>query len=189
MRRKGFMLVFVVAFITLISTVPQALASDGKAVTTSDIITLVEQLNDDGQFASERALRNLKMHLTAVNHYEQQEETDKVVEHMNSFKHLLVHQLDKEFISENAYEALMEHTEAVIQRWDDMPIVQNGQANAVIVVPKATEELTDHQIPGWRGIFQVENKVKVVDTYRYSGDYSVHLNDDSDKKTMDWKVT
>src|SRR5699024_8903138 len=58
----------------------------------NDIKKLVEQLAEDGAFVDEQSVHQLQLHLTAVEHYEKQEDGTKVVKHMNGFKNLLDYQ-------------------------------------------------------------------------------------------------
>src|SRR5690625_1966457 len=108
------------------TTVDNALRSlndafDGleEPISASDIKILVEQFEDDGAFADEDAPYALTLHLTAVGQYENQEEAEKVVKHMEGgFKDLLNHQQDNALISDEAYETLMEQADELIRQWD-----------------------------------------------------------------------
>ncbi|MFJ7933836.1 FIMAH domain-containing protein [Sporosarcina sp. NPDC096371] len=62
--------------------------------------------------------QQLQLHLTAVGHYEEQKATEKVVKHMNSFKVLLDYQHGKGLITEKAYDVLMTHADAMIEKWE-----------------------------------------------------------------------
>src|SRR5699024_10012398 len=62
----------------------------------NDIKTLVEQFTENDAFESEQAVHQLQLHLTAVEHYEKQEDGTKVVKHMNGFKNLLHYQKENE---------------------------------------------------------------------------------------------
>ncbi|MBB6451572.1 oligoribonuclease (3'-5' exoribonuclease) [Geomicrobium halophilum] len=77
---------------------------------------LVELFEDEGEIESAEAARALITHLRAVSHYENQEETEKVIEHMEGLKDLLDHQLNEEMMSEYAYDTLYSYTEDVIQQ-------------------------------------------------------------------------
>lgn len=142
MKHLGLRVTILFAFVgvALFSVLPQVFASDQNSISTSDIIALVEEFENEGQITNERVLHTLTMHLNAVDHYEQQGESGKVVKHMNSFKKLLDHQKDNDFISENVYDNLIESTNNLIKRWDDLAIVSDGQANAAIIVPSDTIE-------------------------------------------------
>lgn len=77
----------------------------------------VERLAAEGAFESDSVARSLTLHLTAVGHYEQQEQAEKVVKHMESFEMLLNHQKENALISDEAYNALKADTEALIRKW------------------------------------------------------------------------
>ncbi|SFA99711.1 beta-glucosidase [Lentibacillus halodurans] len=83
-----------------------------------DIKSVVEQLEDEGAFASDTAPRALKRHLTAVSHYEDQEAAEKVIKHMQGFKELLDHQQNNDLISDEAFNLLQSQTDALIEKWE-----------------------------------------------------------------------
>ncbi|MBY7142884.1 RICIN domain-containing protein [Virgibacillus sp. NKC19-3] len=83
-----------------------------------DIKTLVEQFEEQGEFKSDQDALSLKIHLTAVNRYEEKEASEKVIKHMESFKLLLDHQKEEELISERAYDTLYANTEYLITEWE-----------------------------------------------------------------------
>ncbi|QDI90421.1 hypothetical protein EPH95_03850 [Salicibibacter halophilus] len=84
----------------------------------SDVITTVENQIEDGAFFDDQAPHDLTVHLTAVNHYENQEEGAKVIQHMESFKDLLNHQQEEELISNDALDLLHAQADHVIESWE-----------------------------------------------------------------------
>lgn len=84
-----------------------------------DIKELVEQYEQDDAFENEKNVDQLQRHLTAVSHYEKQEDTEKVVKHMYGFKDLLDHQKENSLISEKAYDSLANASEIMIEKWDE----------------------------------------------------------------------
>lgn len=82
-----------------------------------NMLILVEHFKEEGAFADDEAPHSLRLHLTAVNHYENQGAADKVVKHMDGFKDLLNHQLDKDLISEDAFDALSSQSDELIKNW------------------------------------------------------------------------
>lgn len=99
------------------ATVLPSMASDHLPVTAditlkpgnnpldaSGLKGLVEYYDEAGEIASDDAADSLKIHLTAVSHYEDQAAAEKVVKHMEGFKTLLNHQ--RENMSQDAYETL-----------------------------------------------------------------------------------
>ncbi|WP_164215314.1 M14 family zinc carboxypeptidase [Virgibacillus sp. YIM 98842] len=107
------------------TTVDNALRSlnnafDGleESITASEIKVLVEQFEEEGAFANEEAPRALTLHLTAIGHYENQEEAEKVVRHLEGgFKDLLHYQHDNNLISDEAYDTLMDQADILILQW------------------------------------------------------------------------
>lgn len=77
----------------------------------------VEHLEKAGQFTGDDTAHTLKLHLTAVSHYEEKELADKVVKHMESFKLLLDHQRENGLIAEEAYHTLKASAHYLIEKW------------------------------------------------------------------------
>ncbi|WP_164215853.1 penicillin acylase family protein [Virgibacillus sp. YIM 98842] len=82
------------------------------------IQTLVEHFEEEGEFTGDDAPYHLKLHLTAVNQYENQGDAEKVVKHMEGFKFLLDYQKDNELLSEFAYNTLMYQADNLIAKWE-----------------------------------------------------------------------
>ncbi|MBB6450145.1 hypothetical protein HNR44_002123, partial [Geomicrobium halophilum] len=87
-------------------------------ITASGLQTLVEQLDEAGEFENSDAPHALDVHLRSVSHYEDQEETDKVVEHMGGFHDLLNHQLDNQWISEEGFDILATLADDLIENYE-----------------------------------------------------------------------
>ena len=87
-----------------------------RVIKAADIQTLVERYEESGEFESESVAHSLKLHLTAVGHYEAQEATEKVLKHMESFKQLLDHQKENGLISDKAYNTLKDYSDLLIER-------------------------------------------------------------------------
>ncbi len=83
----------------------------------SDLKALVEQFEQEGAFENVAAARSLKLHLTAVSHFEDQGAAEKVVRHMGGFKDLLNHQLDNALISKDAKDVLNTQADILIEKW------------------------------------------------------------------------
>lgn len=86
-------------------------------ISATGIKTLVERLDEVGEFTDDDAVYSLKLHLTAVELFEKQEAGEKVVKHMEGFKRLLDYQKDYELISEKAYNTLKDYTDFLIGMW------------------------------------------------------------------------
>ncbi|QKY70372.1 M14 family zinc carboxypeptidase [Lentibacillus sp. CBA3610] len=90
---------------------------EGTPISAHDLITSVENFAEDGAFENDQTVRSLTMHLTSVSRYEEQEEAEKVLRHMESFKQLLDYQQTNDLISGEAYEALNSDAESLIEKW------------------------------------------------------------------------
>ncbi|QDI92316.1 exo-alpha-sialidase [Salicibibacter halophilus] len=84
---------------------------------SENLKSIVDYFEKENEIPEDEAAEHLKTHLTAVSHYEEQEETEKVVEHLNGFKELLEQQNNNEMIEEAAYSALMKQTDHLIAEW------------------------------------------------------------------------
>ncbi|MBY7142847.1 endo-alpha-N-acetylgalactosaminidase [Virgibacillus sp. NKC19-3] len=82
--------------------------------TISDLKNFVEQFEESGDFSSDEAVRALKLHITALEQYEETGQNEKVVKHLHGFKDLLDHYSAEEQISEEAYETLIDGTDTLI---------------------------------------------------------------------------
>jgi beta-N-acetylhexosaminidase len=80
----------------------------------SYIKNIVKQYAKEGEFENDEVVRSLEIHLTAVSHYENQEDGDKVVRHMEAFKVLLNHQRDNNLISLEVFNRLRTHADTLI---------------------------------------------------------------------------
>ena len=74
----------------------------------------VKNLQDDGEFTKDVA-RSLEVHLTALKRYEETEQREKLLKHLNGFQNLLEYYRDKELISDYAYDFLMRNTEYLLE--------------------------------------------------------------------------
>lgn len=89
-----------------------------QPITAGDVKErIVERLEEQGEFADESVARSLKVHLTAVDHFETEESAEKVVKHVEGFKRLLDHQRENALISERAYNILKDNADDLIQKW------------------------------------------------------------------------
>ena len=87
-------------------------------VSASGINSLIERFEAEGEFANSVAARALKTHITAVEIYENQGNSDKLVKHMNGFEVLLEHQKNSEVISGKAYQILQSYAVELVDKWD-----------------------------------------------------------------------
>ena len=90
---------------------------DAEDISASGMRNLVESLADEGEFESETDVHLLTTHLTAVSHYEDKAQGDKVVKHMTSFKQLIDQLHENKLVSKKAYNALNKNADSVIEKW------------------------------------------------------------------------
>ncbi|QKY70097.1 5'-nucleotidase C-terminal domain-containing protein [Lentibacillus sp. CBA3610] len=88
-----------------------------EPVNAGDIQELVTSLLDSGEIMDESAARALKMHLTAVRHYEENDLQDKVIKHMEGFNVLVNYQEETGRISGKAHEELQTMANTLIDQW------------------------------------------------------------------------
>lgn len=93
-------------------------ANDVGNVSSVHIKTMVETFEDDGEFKSYGAVQALIVHLTAVDHFEKQQETEKVIKHTKGFKQLLDHQKNGEKITKKVHNKLQEQTDGLLEKWE-----------------------------------------------------------------------
>ncbi|MEN1968387.1 endonuclease [Lentibacillus sp. N15] len=98
------------------------------ATNAAELKKTVEQLEKDGEFSSDVAARLLKTHLTAVNLYEKQNRSEKVVKHMKGFKALLDHDKNAQLISKKGYQTLTSDADALLKKWQQKDSDQDNLA-------------------------------------------------------------
>ena len=80
----------------------------------TDMDTQIDRFKDDEDIQDESAVHALKLHLNAVEHFQKQGKTDKVIKHMQGFKRLLDYQKNNEVISEIPFDVLNTYAQYVI---------------------------------------------------------------------------
>jgi N-acyl-D-aspartate/D-glutamate deacylase len=91
-----------------------------EPISIEEMKLLIEEFRDEGEIADDEISRVLQTHLTAVGQYEENDEMDKAIRHLNSFKdELLVHYEESELISEEAAATLASHAEKLIAYWEE----------------------------------------------------------------------
>lgn len=96
-----------------------ALYDSTNVGTATNMKALVEHFEEEGAFVRESDARQLKMHLTAVDLFEQQQAGEKILKHLYNLLILLDYQYNNEFISEKAYHDLAAYTHYLIDKWVD----------------------------------------------------------------------
>ncbi|QQK78919.1 gamma-glutamyltransferase [Salicibibacter cibi] len=87
-------------------------------VSAAVLLQLVDRFAEEGEFENDEAVRALDVHLTSVDHFENQEEAGKVIDHMGGFKDLLDHQRAQDWISDDVHETLQEKANALVEEWE-----------------------------------------------------------------------
>lgn len=135
MKKKVFIFALVITLIPLLVAMQKVDADDEEnEVSSAEIMALIDHYENEGEFEKSQVAYALKLHLKAVDHFEKQEASEKVVKHMKGFASLLDHQNDNGQLSEEVYSVLTDKTEALIQKWGTLTIVQDGQAHAEILL-------------------------------------------------------
>ncbi|SDI95967.1 2',3'-cyclic-nucleotide 2'-phosphodiesterase / 3'-nucleotidase / 5'-nucleotidase [Natribacillus halophilus] len=119
-HRKKTPLFLLFAFLLVMSSATGVVAQENDAddISAAELQSVVEQLDKDGAFANSSAPHALDRHLQAVGHFEDQGESDKVVEHMGGFHDLLAHQQENQFISEHGFAVLHAMADDLIAKYD-----------------------------------------------------------------------
>jgi len=81
-----------------------------------DVVT--GRFTEEGQFENERDARILDNHLAALEIYEEQEDAEKMVKHLNGFKTLLDHQQEQGSIGSEAHRRLSSDADLLLDRWE-----------------------------------------------------------------------
>ncbi|AXF57997.1 gamma-glutamyltransferase [Salicibibacter kimchii] len=92
-------------------------AAIGFTLDSASMINLVNRFEDEGEFENEETARDLLLHLTSINHYENQGDDEKVIRHMEEgFNDLLNHQNENGLISEEAHDILQAQADRLIEK-------------------------------------------------------------------------
>src|SRR5699024_7442311 len=89
-----------------------------NSVSADSMIAEIERFDEEGAFKNKQIGHLLTLHLTAVGHFESQEQSVKVVKHMESFIGLLDQLKGNDAISEEAYDSLLSDAELLIAKWE-----------------------------------------------------------------------
>lgn len=91
---------------------------DDDPVSAASMIAKIEQLADEGELENNLFVRTMILHLTAVNHFETQSQSEKVVKHMDSFIDLLDQMNKRDLISKEVHDSLQADAERLITKWE-----------------------------------------------------------------------
>ncbi|MDQ0273794.1 M14 family zinc carboxypeptidase [Cytobacillus purgationiresistens] len=96
------------------------------SVSASHIKALVERYEEIGKFANASAAKDLKVHATALSHYEATAQLDKVVKHLNSFKQLLDYQQSNNLITNGTHQMLKANTDYLTELLEQQLVVDKA---------------------------------------------------------------
>ncbi|ASK62206.1 hypothetical protein CFK37_08550 [Virgibacillus phasianinus] len=88
-----------------------------QPVTAEGIKERIDHFQSIGGVTSEQAAHLLTVHMTAVQHYEEKEQANKIIKHMESFQLLIEQQKNNGQLSEKAFKALNNDAEELIAKW------------------------------------------------------------------------
>lgn len=148
-----------------------------KAFTSKDLKELIDELEETDAFENASIARALRLHLMAVEQYEKQGMTEKVVKHMKGFADLLNHHRENDAISEEAYDTLMFNTDALINRMIESLLVMeahiekdNAVAGETVQIRVEVENKSDEVIKDvtatLTGLVESEKVIKQLDPGR-----------------------
>ncbi|MBY7144675.1 hypothetical protein KFZ56_16775 [Virgibacillus sp. NKC19-3] len=81
---------------------------------------LVDRFEEDGEFANDEAARSVNLHLTAISQFEEQDETEKVIKHLESLLELLDHQSENDLITAEAYNLIEPQADSYLKDLDNV---------------------------------------------------------------------
>src|SRR5690625_254790 len=84
----------------------------------TDMRDVLERFTEEGQFENTSDARLLDNQLTALENYEKEENSEKMIKHLQGFKVVLDDQLENELIEREAYNRLNNDTNTLLDRWN-----------------------------------------------------------------------
>ncbi|MBY7144405.1 alpha-N-acetylglucosaminidase C-terminal domain-containing protein [Virgibacillus sp. NKC19-3] len=82
------------------------------------MISLVDQYEEAGEITNSQTARSMHLQLTSVGHFVDQDEMDKAVKHLSTFKQMLDHNEENEQITEEAADTLRGHADNLLEEWN-----------------------------------------------------------------------
>lgn len=86
-------------------------------INASFIKTVVGELEEAGEITNHGAARSLQVHLESVYHFENREQAEKVIKHMQGFNILLDNHKKNGLMSERAYNTLKNYADSLNKNW------------------------------------------------------------------------
>src|SRR5699024_8720761 len=83
----------------------------------TDMKDVVQRYTNEGEIKSDDAARLMENHLTALEHFEKQENPEKMTKHLESFKTVLDHYSDQGVVTQSVYNRLNGDSDLLIERW------------------------------------------------------------------------
>lgn len=113
----------IVLFACLALFVSQKALASGKELSSvtkpitkvNDLKENIDYFEETGELTNENVIHELKIHLTAVEHFENNNKLTKVIKHLDGFNELLKHQIENGQISEKVYRQLKSNTAKLIK--------------------------------------------------------------------------
>ncbi len=85
----------------------------------TDMRDVMVRFTEEDQFENDRDARLVDNHLAALEIYENQENSEKMVKHLNGFKVLLDNQRENGLIKQEAYNRLNSDANLLLERWEN----------------------------------------------------------------------
>src|SRR5699024_5844755 len=85
-----------------------------KETSVSNLKEHVEKYEEASDFSNDQAIRALKLHLKALAQFEKTADNEKVVTHLHGFKDLLDYYAQEKQMTDEAYEALTDGADSLI---------------------------------------------------------------------------
>lgn len=86
---------------------------------TTKLKAVVDRLHEEKGIEKNSVTHDLKMHLTSIEHFEDEGDAQKVVKHTKGLKKLLKHKKNEKDISDWAYETLNMNANKIINEWEN----------------------------------------------------------------------
>lgn len=85
----------------------------------SDMRDVLERYTEENKFENDSDARLLDNHLAALEKFEERENSEKMVKHLEGFKVILDDKKDKELIDKDAYKRLKDDVDLLLDRWKE----------------------------------------------------------------------
>lgn len=86
----------------------------------AEMKTLVEKFAEKGEFTSAEPVHALNVHLTALDHFEEHHQAEKLIKHLEGLQVLLNYQSDQELVTDRTYTELYSDTLYLKEKWTEI---------------------------------------------------------------------